>query len=230
MLSIVGTPLGNAKDISLRSLETLIKADVILVEDTRHFIPFYKKAQELLDMSAKDDQKIVPYHDQNEFKQLPYVLKMLDDHEIALVSDAGMPTFSDPGQQLIEKARKRNIEVQAIPGPTAFSTALALSGFQYDQALFLGFLAKKKSHIEKKLKNVIAYAATEKHTAIGFYESPHRMLETLQLLDVLMPDADICIARELTKKYEECIFGHPYQLLDRDYKGELTVIVKIPQV
>jgi 16S rRNA (cytidine1402-2'-O)-methyltransferase len=228
MLYIVGTPLGNVEDMSLRGARTLSEVDVILVEDTRTFQSFYKHICTAFNLQPSKGQKIISYHDQNEFKQAPYVLKMLQTNKkIALVSEAGMPLISDPGTLLVKEAIKNNYEVTCIPGPTAFTNAAVLSGMNIDNLLFIGFLPKKESEKNKVFVSLHTIRQNMKSLTICFYESPHRIEATLALVNTAFPKAEMCIARELTKKFEEISRGTAIELSGREYKGELTVVLDL---
>lgn len=226
MLYIVGTPLGNIEDMSLRGVKTLCSSHVILVEDTRSFISFYKRVCELFNQQPIKNQKIVPFHDQNEFKQVPYALKMLKKSlNVSLVSEAGMPLISDPGLLLIKEARKLVIDITCIPGPTAFVTASVLSGFDTSVQLFLGFLPKKESEKRKLFMKVAEVNSIIKGLTVAFYESPQRLADTLGLMNKVLPHSTVAICRELTKKFEEITVDKVHNIVEKKYKGEITVIV-----
>lgn len=226
MLYIVGTPLGNIEDMSLRGAKTLCASDVILVEDTRSFAGFYKRISEMFNIQPKDKQKIISFHDQNEFKQVPYILKMLDNNmEVSLVSEAGMPLVSDPGLILMKEARKRTVGITCIPGPTAFVTASVLSGFDTSSLLFIGFLPKKESEKRKLFMKFTEMKSVTQVLSVAFYESPQRLIDTLNLVNEILPNSAVAICRELTKKFEEVTVGDIQDMLDRNYKGEITAIL-----
>lgn len=226
MLYIVGTPLGNIEDMSLRGVKTLCSSHVILVEDTRSFISFYKRICELFNQNPVKNQKIVPFHDQNEFKQVPYVLKMLNNNMlVSLVSEAGMPLVSDPGLLLIKEARKQTIDISCIPGPTAFVTASVLSGFDTSTQLFIGFLPKKESEKKKMFTKVAEVGTLIQGLTVAFYESPQRLSDTLMIINEILPNSTIAVCRELTKKFEEITIDNIQNITQRSYKGEITVIL-----
>lgn len=226
MLYIVGTPLGNIEDMSLRGAKTLCASDVILVEDTRSFAGFYKRISEMFNIQPKDKQKIISFHDQNEFKQVPYILKMLDNNmEVSLVSEAGMPLVSDPGLLLIKEARKQTVDITCIPGPTAFVTASVLSGFDTSKQLFIGFLPKKESEKRKLFSKVAEVGKLIQGLTVAFYESPQRLSDTLMIINEILPTSTIAICRELTKKFEEITIDNIQNITQRSYKGEITVIL-----
>lgn len=191
-LVLVATPIGNLEDISLRALRTLQDADVILAEDTRAL-------QNLLfrhDIAAKS---VLSFFEGNEERRILQVLRMLgEDKTIALVSESGTPLISDPGYKLVREAISRGIEVESIPGPTALIAALTVSALPPDKFIFLGFLPKKPGKARKLLEN----SKNLGYTTI-LYESPHRLLRTLHLIEELFGDIKIVIARELTKVHKE---------------------------
>lgn len=194
-LYICATPIGNLSDVSSRVLETLNSCDLIACEDTRHTIKL------LNHFSIK--KKMISYHQHNEQSASDYLITLLNEGKnIALVSDAGMPCISDPGFLIIQKAIKNNIKVIPIAGPSAFLLAIAASGFNTDSFIFEGFINKdkiKKTRFLKSLEN-------EFRTMV-IYESPHNLLKTLKEINDICPERNICIARELTKKFEEIWHG-----------------------
>lgn len=217
MLYIVGTSIGNIKDTSLRAVETLTQADIILSEDTRTFGEYYLRIKQMYRLDSKE-QDIIAYHDQNEFQMLPRVMRILAaGKSVALVSESGMPVISDPGSLLVKRAIKEGYEISVIPGPTAFATAMAYTGDPINIA-YVGFLSKKDSQIRKLIEASQSFVA---------YESPHRIMKTLELLDKLAPTADVTICRELTKKFETIYHGTPSELLENTYKGEITLVVRL---
>ncbi|OGW84073.1 MAG: 16S rRNA (cytidine(1402)-2'-O)-methyltransferase, partial [Omnitrophica bacterium RIFCSPHIGHO2_02_FULL_51_18] len=189
MLYIVATPIGNLSDITFRAVETLKKVNFIACEDTRH-------SKFLLDHYGIK-KPLVSYHDFSEKKRAPEILEKLKaGQSVALVSDAGTPGIADPGYRLIRAAIDEGIRVEALPGPSAFLTALILSGLPMHSFVFEGFLPVKSGQKRAKLLSF----RDEKRTVI-FYESPHRFLKTLELMKDTLDDIDIVVARELTKKF-----------------------------
>lgn len=228
MLYIVGTAIGNIQDTSLRAVKTLTESDIILCEDTRSFDSYYKKIQTLFSQKSQKEQRIVHFHKENEFEKVPWVIDELENNKaISLVSESGMPTISDPGYVVIEQVIKANLKFTVIPGPSAFTTAVVLSGFPAEQILFLGFLPKKLTHIMRMFNS--AKNAVSKHLApvIVFYESPHRIEKTLKLIHEICPHAEIAVTREMTKKFEEVLRGNVKNVIRTNYKGELTVVMKL---
>ena len=214
---IVPTPIGNLGDITLRAIDILSSVDTILAEDTRTTGLLLKKYE------IATPQK--SYHIHNEHKQVHQIIALLQSgKDLALVSDAGTPGISDPGYLLIREALKNEIEVEALPGPTAFVPALLKSGFPCDKFIFEGFLPHKKGRVSR-----IAEYTSEKRTVV-FYESPHRIKKTLeQFQEAYGPNRLVSISREITKKFEETITGSIEELLGNDSiknpKGEFVLIL-----
>jgi len=198
ILYIVATPIGNLKDITLRAIEILKAVDVIACEDTR-------KTGILLKNILNDEPKprLISYYEQNEAQRIPeIILAIKDGLNIALVSDAGTPTISDPGFKLVREAVKEGIRAESIPGPSAVISALVSSGLPTDKFLFLGFLPRKPGHRKQILEKTLESLKLVKSTVI-FYEAPHKIVHTLEDLKVVFGDIDIVVARELTKIHEE---------------------------
>ncbi len=216
-LFLVGTPLGNLKDITLRALETLQSVDLIAAEDTR-------QTQKLL--SHYQIQKpLTSYYEHNKKAKGPWVIEKLSAGEnIALVSDAGMPGVSDPGEDLVKACIKEEIPLSVIPGPAAFLTALVASGLDCSSFVFVGFLPPRKQEKEK----LLAELKWEPRTVI-FYESPHRLQKTLAEIKEAWGERECCLARELTKIFEEYQRGTLSELIqywqNRSVKGEITLLI-----
>ena len=216
-LFVVSTPIGNIKDISIRALEILKEVDVIACEDTRHtsnLLSFY-------DIS----KKLISYYEHNKKYRCPQLIRWLKDGQnIALVSDAGTPAISDPGYYIIRAVINEGIKLEVIPGASAVLCALVASGKPTDKFVFEGYLPRKKEARRKKLGEVLG----EKKTFI-FYESPHRLQKTLEDMHLVMPEQDICICRELTKKFEEIVCDKAENLLkkyrERKPKGEIVIVI-----
>ncbi|MDE2399830.1 MAG: 16S rRNA (cytidine(1402)-2'-O)-methyltransferase [Patescibacteria group bacterium] len=222
---VVATPIGNMGDITFRAIETLKNVDLILCEDTR-------VTKKLLD-KYEIKKPTMSYHAQSKLAKVDKILGLLEEgKDLALVSDAGTPGISDPGAMLVSKIKSyfshgvnSEVEVIPIPGSTAIITALSASGLPTHEFTFLGFLPHKKGR-ETLFKEI----AEAKRTYI-FYESPHRILKTLESLIKFCPTRKVCIARELTKIYEEFKTGTPAELLEYlnknpiKQKGEFTILV-----
>jgi len=216
-LFIVPTPIGNLGDITLRSVEVLKSADLILAEDTRTS----SKLLKYYDI----DTPVESFHMHNEHKKLESIInKLRSDFEIALISDAGTPGISDPGFLLVRECINNEVEVECLPGPTAFVPALVSSGLPCDRFSFEGFLPVKKGRT-KRLKEL----STETKTMV-FYESPHRILKTLNdLSNYFDVESQISVSRELTKLYEETFRGtikESVEHFDKNKpKGEFVIVL-----
>lgn len=215
-LYMVGVPIGNLDDITLRAIKTLQKVEVIYCEDTR----VTKKLLNHFDIH----KPLRSYHTFNENEITKDVLEFIrKGQNVAIVSDAGMPIISDPGFLAVREAIKMDIDVVVVPGPSAFITALVGSGIASNRIVFTGFLNsgdhKRKKEFEK-LKDI--------EETLILYESPHRIKETLMMLDELMPNRHICLARELTKPYEEYLHGTPHEILEviDEIKGEIVLVIE----
>jgi len=227
MLYLVATPLGNLEDLSIRQARTLAEADFILCEDTRSAGFLLKKIPELFTFVVNPQQKLISYYREKEFEKLPQVLELLEkEKNIALISESGLPIFSDPGLLLVQTLIKRNIPFTVIPGATAATTALILSGLSPYPSLFIGFFPKKESIVIQLIQGLKEVKKVLPELSVAFYESPDRIATTLTLLEKHWPTLRVVIARELTKKFEEIVRGRPAELLQREYKGELSVIIQ----
>ena len=217
MLYVVATPIGNLDDITLRALEVLKSADVIAAEDTRH-------SGNLL-RHFEIRKPLVSYHEHNEAMRSQELAERLAAGEtIALITDAGMPGLSDPGGRLIKRCIEQGLPFTIIPGPSSILTALVGSGFSLEKFCFRGFLPVKSGQRERELR-----AAAESDQTSVFFESPYRILKTLAACAELMPDRQLCVARELTKKFEEFRRGTAAELRAHyeahPAKGEITLVV-----
>ena len=219
-LYVVPTPIGNLKDITLRALEVLREVKYIACEDTRRtFI--------LLNYYDIKGKKLISYYEPKEEKQIPKILKILEKEDVALVTDAGTPSISDPGYRLIRRCIEEGIEVEVLPGPSSVITALVGSGLPPDRFLFVGFPPKKgtKRFFEELKK-------CEDITVIAF-ENPNRVLKTLKIIsEVFGEDVKTCIARELTKVHEEYIRGTLKEVIEEiesrgGLKGEVVILFRI---
>jgi 16S rRNA (cytidine1402-2'-O)-methyltransferase len=213
-LYVVATPIGNLEDISLRAIRILSQVGLIAAEDTR-------KTRRLL--SAHNIKTpLTSYHEHNKLSKLPYLLKLLEEKDIALVSEAGMPVVSDPGYELVRAAIEQDIPVVPIPGASAIIAAIAISGLPPDQFIYLGFLPRRKGERRRLLQSI----ASEPRTVVAF-EAPHRLLKALiDILDVL-GDRKISICRELTKVHEEVFRGTVSEAIEyfTEPRGEFTLII-----
>lgn len=217
MLYLVPTPLGNLKDITLRALETLQQVDVILCEDTR-------TSQKLL-QHYQIKKPLSPYHQHNEHKIVPHIVdQLVAGKSMALITDAGTPGISDPAFLLVRECIKQNVVVNCLPGAAAFVPALVNSGIPTNRFVFEGFLPMKKGR-----QTLLKQLALEERTII-FYESPMRLVKTLEeLAQYLGPERLCCVSRELTKMFEENKRGSLTEVAayfkEKTVKGEIVVVV-----
>ncbi len=218
MLYLVPSPIGNLQDISFRALETLKKADLILAEDTRNSLKLLNHYQII--------KPLTPYHQHNEHKVLRHLVdQMLQGKIMALLTDAGTPGISDPAFLLVRECIEVNIRVECLPGATAFVPALVNSGLPMNRFCFEGFLPLKKGR-QTLLKNL---AVSEQRTMV-FYESPMRLVKTLQEFILYFgADRKCCVSRELTKLYEENIRGTLQEVtahfMEKGVKGEIVLVL-----
>lgn len=217
-LYICPTPIGNLEDITYRTLRILNEVDLIAAEDTRHSLQLLNH----FDIS----KPLTSYHEHNKDSKGGYLItKLLEGENIALISDAGMPGISDPGQDIITEAIENNIEIEVLPGATAFVTALVGSGMDTHKFVFEGFLDRDKKLRRKRLEEI----KNEKRTII-FYESPHRLKETLKDMLKYLGNRKIAVNRELTKKYQEIIREDIETVIEifnnREVKGEFVLILE----
>ncbi len=217
MLYVVATPIGNLGDITLRALETLKDVDLVAAEDTRHSGILLKHYQ--------ITKPLISYHEHNEAMRTAQLVERLAAGEkIALITDAGTPGVSDPGARLIRECVKRGLDFTIIPGPSSILTALVGSGFPAEKFFFGGFLPIKSGQRERELR----VAADRDETSI-YFESPYRLTKTLKASIDILQDRQLCVARELTKKFEEFRRGTAAELLahyeTHPPKGEIVLII-----
>ena len=217
MLYVVATPIGNLDDITVRAIEVLKSVDLIAAEDTRH------SGNLLKHFGIR--KPLLSYHEHNEAMRSAELAERLEVGEnVALITDAGMPGLSDPGARLIRKCIERGLAYTIIPGVSAILTALVGSGFGTESFCFRGFLPVKSGQRERELR-----AAAEREETTIFFESPYRILKTLTACLALMADRQLCVARELTKKFEEFRRGTPGELVAHyeahPPKGEITLVI-----
>ena len=218
MLFLIATPIGNLGDITLRAIETLKEVDLIAAEDTRH-------SGNLL-RHLEIHKPLVSYHAHNEARRTQELIERLEaGQKVAVISDAGMPGISDPGHRLLRACIERNLPYSILPGPSAGLTALVGSGFPAERFYFGGFLPTKSGQRERELLG--ANARTE--TSI-FFESPYRLLKSLQVCADHFPQRQVCVARELTKRFEEFRIGPAQELIAhysaRTVKGEIVFLIR----
>lgn len=217
-LYVVGTPIGNLGDISPRALETLENCDFIAAEDTRVTLKLLNRFE--------IKKPMVSYFEHNRFERGPVIAeRILSGENCAIVTDAGMPAISDPGEDLVRLCMEKGIKIESVPGPCAFATALAVSGMPSKRFTFEGFLPIEKS----ERKEHISWLADETRTMI-FYEAPHKLAQTLTDLYNALGDREIAIVRELTKIHEQVIKTTLSEASEKysnePIKGEIVLIVK----
>ncbi len=229
ILYVVATPIGNLEDITLRALNTLRDADFIACEDTRVAATLIRHYFENDPKSIID--KLFSYFEQNEMFKIDKVLNLLkNDKSVALISDAGTPTVSDPGFKLIREALKEGVKVVSIPGPSSVISALVSSGLPTDKFIFVGFLPQKPGHRITFLKNLFESQKLVSTTVIIF-ESPYKILTSLKDIQSIFGDIEIILARELTKIHEEVTKSKISELITRietkKLKGEITLLFNL---
>jgi 16S rRNA (cytidine1402-2'-O)-methyltransferase len=218
-LIVVPTPIGNLEDITLRAIRLLKEADLIYSEDTR----VTKRLLNHLEIAGK---QIVAFHAHNEHKQLERCVQTVKENTLTvLVSDAGTPAISDPGFLLVRACVEENLPVSCLPGPTAFVPALVGSGFPCDRFIYEGFLPHKKGRQTKWL------SIKDEERTVVFYESPHRILKALEeCVELLGPEREVCVAREISKLFEEFKRGTAAEVLAyykaKPPKGEIVLMIK----
>ena len=224
MLSLVPTPIGNIGDISLRAIELLSEADILLCEDTRVTKKLIHILKERYNTSFKENQEFIALHSHNEQAFIHKLEPSFFDNNIAYVSDAGMPGISDPGQALVSYCLEHDIAYDVLPGANAVLTAFVASGFCQTQMLFFGFLDHKGNSRSEGLQQALHSGYTT-----VLYESPHRLEKLLEELVKEVPDREIFLAKELTKKYQKYLRGTARELmqkLENKHKGEWVVVIQ----
>ena len=215
-LFVVGTPIGNLEDVTLRAISTLQSVDIILAEDTRN-------SKKLLD-AHKIETKMISYHEHSNDKEIKKIIDLLlEGKDLALISDAGTPTISDPGYGLIRDCIKHDIVIVPIPGVSAITAAMSVSGLPSDSFTFVGFLPQKKGRLKKieLLKNI--------ENTVILFESPYRLEKTLNQLLEHLGNRSVVVGRELTKLYEEVIRGNLRDVIKyfskSKVKGEIVIMI-----
>jgi 16S rRNA (cytidine1402-2'-O)-methyltransferase len=217
MLYVIGTPIGNLGDITLRALESLRDADIVAAEDTRH--------SGILLNHYQIRKPFVSYHEHNEARRTAELIERIAAGEnVALITDAGTPGISDPGARLIRECIRRELPFTIVPGPSSVLTALVGSGFATEKFFFGGFLPAKSGQRERELR-----LAAERGETVVFFESPFRILKTLAACVQIMPNRQLCVGRELTKKFEEFRRGRAAELLAHyeasPPRGEIVLVI-----
>ncbi|GIV41489.1 MAG: ribosomal RNA small subunit methyltransferase I [Vicingaceae bacterium] len=217
-LTLVPVPIGNLNDITKRSIESLLQADIIFCEDTR-------SCHKLLKQLGIENKKLMAFHSANEHKILPQAMELIKNHQNTVYcSEAGTPGISDPGYLLVRSCIEHNIPVECLPGPVAFIPALVVSGLPMQRFYFEGFLPHKKGR-EKRIRFL-----SELEDTFILYESPHRLLKTLQqLIEFVGPDRQTSVSREISKLYEETVRGTLASVHEHfskhSIKGEFVIVV-----
>lgn len=230
-LTVVGLPIGNIEDISDRALRSLQETRYIVCEDTRMFHNLWSKL-ESLGRVGKFEGKLKFVNDFNEYRFLPGLIREMNElEEAVLVSDAGMPLISDPGYKLVRGGLDLGWEVSTVPGPTAESAALAISGLPTDKYMFFGFLPKKEGKRKESLKNLNEMSRMMNFSAV-FYESPGRLEKILvEMSEILGQDLLCCVCLDITKVSEKIYRGTIHEMAnffkDKKTKGEVTIVVSL---
>lgn len=228
ILYLVSTPIGNMEDITLRAVKILGEVDYIACEDTRKTGLLLNKVQPHNGLEVRP--KLISYFEQNEQERIPQIISLLKNgKKVALVSNAGTPTLSDPGFKLVRECVKEGIQVISIPGPSSILTAVTSSGLPTDKFLFLGFLPKKQGHRKNLFKNCHLLPV---NCTLVFFESPYRLIKSLIDLKEVFGDINIVTCRELTKIHEEIRREKISKSLEHFQKvkpqGEFTILFNIP--
>jgi len=218
MLYIISTPIGNLKDITYRAVEVLRESDIVIAEDSRRFSIIAKEY-------GIDKKKLIIMNENNEKIKVKQIINELKQNKsVTLTTDNGTPGISDPGFLLVREAVKEGIQISPVPGPTALIAGLVCSGLPCEKFAFLGFIPKKSGQRDKFIESLKKEGKT-----VVFYESPYRIQKTLEAMNRVIPDKDIVIARELTKRFEEFVRGTAAdvyeKLKDKEIKGEIVIIV-----
>ena len=222
-ISVISTPIGNSEDITIRAIRTLNEIDIIACEDTR-------VTSRLCNMHKINYKgKLMSYHEHNSIKMIPIILKKLKEgFNVGLVTDAGTPLISDPGYKLIRKALDNNFIVKSVPGPSALTAAISVSGISTDQFVFSGFLPRKESLRNKKLSLLAGL-----QSSIIIFENATRINKLLKELYSSLGNRNISIIREITKIYEENIRGNIKDVIklleNKKVKGELVILIEKPE-
>ena len=214
-LYIVGTPIGNLEDVTMRALRVLREVGLIAAEDTR----VTRKLLQRYEIRTP----ITSFHDHNKAAKLPTILSALKDKDVALVSDAGMPGINDPGAELVRAAATEGFAVVVVPGPSALTSAVAGSGLPIDQFIYLGFLPRRRSQRKRLLETLRL-----ERRALVVFEAPHRMRAALEDVLVILGDRQVAVCRELTKLHEEVFRGSVSMALEHfdNPRGEFTLVVE----
>lgn len=232
-LYIVSTPIGNLQDITIRAIQVLFEVEVILAEQKdKTFLLLSKLKERYPEITKGDIPKIISFNEYEEEIKIPKAIQtLLEGSNTALVSEAGTPLLSDPGYKIVREAIKRDIPIIPIPGASALLPALTASGMSADKVLFVGFTPKntnKRKSFYKDIHDLFTHSPF--NMTVVFYESPHRLLESIEQLYSIFPEYDLVVAKELTKIHETFIRGNVKEVLDnmRDTtpKGEYVLLLR----
>ncbi|HVZ67619.1 MAG TPA: 16S rRNA (cytidine(1402)-2'-O)-methyltransferase [Patescibacteria group bacterium] len=227
-LYIVATPIGNLQDITLRASEALLTANLIVTESTSKTGILLEFLRKQFPNIKEADHKIISMTEDEEEIKIPQIIKILEENDIVLTSEAGTPLVSDPGFKLVREAAKRGINIISLPGPSAVIAALTSSGLPTDKFMFLGYIPKKPTKINEILTTV-RDLKSKIGISVIFFESPHRLVEDLKIIEQQMGNIDIVIARELTKVHEEVLRGKIGDIINgfesNQPKGEFVLVI-----
>lgn len=229
-LILVGLPLGNIEDITLRVLYSLFNAPYIAAEDTRNYLKIKSIVKERYstifpDINFENKPELISYREQNHENASKKIIEIIKGGvDVYLMSDAGMPAISDPGYRLVDECLKHDIEIDVLPSATAVDTALVLSGLPTDKFCFLGFLPRQESKVLKAIESAKSFTTL-------YYESPYRVGKTLEMINKKYPDAKVALCNDLTKKFQKVIRGTIPEALEelgkKEIKGEWVVALKV---
>jgi len=230
ILYIVATPIGNMQDITVRAAKLLLQSKTIACEDTRRaglFLSSLRK-EYLEHPEHAEKPNLISFYEQNEEQKIPQLISLLKDgHDVAVISDAGTPSISDPGFTIVREAIKQGIRVEGLPGASSVTLALGVSGLPTDKFTFIGYLPHKEGNARKLLEQIKESQEKVKTTVI-FFEAPHKLVKTLTLVREVLGDIDLVICRELTKVHEEIIREKISQILKKyetqEPKGEFVLL------
>ena len=219
MLYIVSTPIGNLKDISQRALDTLGSVDAVAMESPTDSL-------RLLHAYGISGKKVVKYNDRNKKEVEKRMCELLVQGDVAYISSAGTPGISDPGQDLVALARSLGVEVRIVPGPSALVSAIVASGFRARQFTFVSFPPKRSGQLKKLFQEFLS-----REELLVFFESPYRIIKTLETLEGIAPQCKVCVAKEITKLFENYFIGDPDNVIEqlqkdaKQLRGEFVVVV-----
>lgn len=228
-LYVIGVPIGNLKDITLRAIETIGQVETLVCEDSR---VASRLVNHLIKLEYLEEApRYFSYNEFNENKVYEQIVEWVREGQVVgLVSDAGMPVLSDPGYRVIRECLDQELEIEIIPGPTALTTALAWSGIGGEVMQYVGFLPKKKAKAKKILESVREQFKRVESSKAVFYVSPYRLLKELEMIREIVGEVEAVLMRELTKKFQERIEGQISELIEtakkRKLKGEMVLIIK----